>query len=46
MGNLSKRLEFSRSQRNKELGSVKKDITKLENNIKSIDKDLLDPDGN
>ena len=32
------------SQLDKELGNVKKDITKLENNIKSIEKDLLDPD--
>ena len=30
------------SQLDKELGNVKKDITKLENNIKSIEKDLLD----
>ena len=33
------------SQLDKELGNVKKDITKLENNIKSIEKDLLDADG-
>ena len=44
MGELSKSLEFMQSQLDKELGNVKKDITKLENNIKSIEKDLLDPD--
>ena len=44
MGELSKSLEFMQSQLDKELGSVKKDITKLENNIKSIEKYLLDPD--
>ena len=44
MGELSKRLEFTQSQLDEELGSVKKDIPKLENNIKSIEKDLLDPD--
>ena len=32
------------SQLDEELGNVKKDITKLENNIKSIEKDFLDPD--
>ena len=37
-------LEFKQSQLDEELGNVKKDITKLENNIKSIEKDLLDPD--
>ena len=37
-------LEFTKSQLDEELGNVKKDITKLENNIKSIEKDLLDPD--
>ena len=37
-------LEFTQSQLDEELGNVKKDITKLENNIKSIEKDLLDPD--
>ena len=44
MGELSKILEFKQSQLDKELGSIKKDIAKLENNIKSIEKDLLDPD--
>ena len=44
MGKLSKNLEFTPSQLDKELGNVKKDTTKLENNIKSIEKDLLDPD--
>ena len=44
MGKLSKSLEFMESQLDRELGSVKKDITKLENNIKSIEKDILDPD--
>ena len=44
MGELSKSLEFTQSQLDEELGNVKKDITKLENNIKSIEKDLLDPD--
>ena len=44
MGELSKTLEFTQSQLDEELGSVEKDITKLENNIKSIEKDLLDPD--
>ena len=44
MGELSKCLEFTKSQLGEELGSVKKDITKLENNIKSIEKDLLDRD--
>ena len=44
MGELSKNLEFTQRQHNEELGSIKKDITKLENNIKSIEKDLLDPD--
>ena len=44
MGELSKRLEFTQSQLDEELGSVKKGITKLESNIKSIEKDLLDPD--
>ena len=33
MDELSKSLEFTQSQLEKELGSVKKDITKLENNI-------------
>ena len=37
-------LEFTQSQLDEELGNVKKDITKLENKIKSIEKDLLDPD--
>ena len=40
----SKSLEFTQSQHDEELGSIKKDIIKLENNIKSIEKDLLDPD--
>ena len=31
-------------QLDEELGKVKKDITKLENNIKSIGRDLLEPD--
>ena len=44
MDKLSKNLEFTPSQLDKELGNVKKDTTKLENNIKSIEKDLLDPD--
>ena len=44
MGELSKSLEFTQSQLDEELGNVKKDITKLENNIKSTEKDLLDPD--
>ena len=44
MGELSKSLEFMQSQLDEELGSVKKDITKLENNIKSLEKDLLNPD--
>ena len=44
MGELCKSLEFMQSQLDEELGNVKKDITKLENNIKSIEKDLLDPD--
>ena len=44
MGELTKSLEFMQSQLDEELGSVKKDITKLENNIKSIEKDILDPD--
>ena len=44
MGELSKSLEFTQSQLDEELGSVKKDIPKLENNIKSIEKDILDPD--
>ena len=44
MEELSKSLEFTQSQLDDELGSVKKDITKLENNIKSIGKDLLDLD--
>ena len=44
MGELSKNLEFTSSQLDKELGNVRKDTTKLENNIKSIEKDLLDPD--
>ena len=44
MGKLSKSLEFMQSQLDEELGNVKKDITKLENNIKSIEKDFLDPD--
>ena len=44
MGELSKSLEFMKSQLGEELGSVKKDITKLGNNIKSIEKDLLDRD--
>ena len=43
MGELSKILEFKQSQLDKKLGSIKKDIAKLENNIKSIEKDLLDP---
>ena len=37
MGELSKSLEFMQSQLDGELGSVKKDITKLENQIKSIE---------
>ena len=41
MGELSKNLEFTQRQHNEELGSIKKDITKLENNIKSIEKDLF-----
>ena len=44
MGKLSKILEFTQSQLDKKLGSIKKDITKLENNIKATEKDLLDPD--
>ena len=44
MGKLSKSLEFMQSQLDEELGNIKKDITKLENNIKSIEKDFLDPD--
>ena len=44
MGELSKSLEFNQSQLDEELGNVKKNISKLENNIKSIEKDLLDPD--
>ena len=44
MGKLSKSLEFIQSQLDEELGSIKKEITKIENNIKSIEKDLLDPD--
>ena len=44
MGELSKSLELTQSQLDEELGSVKADITKLENNIKYIEKDLLDPD--
>ena len=43
MGELSKSLEFTQSQIDEELGNVKKGITKLENNNKSTDKDLLDP---
>ena len=35
MDELSKSLGFMQSQLDEELGSVKKDITKLENNIKS-----------
>ena len=37
MGELSKSLEFMQSQLDGELGSVKKDITKLKNQIKSIE---------
>ena len=44
MGELCKSLEFMQSQLDEELGNVKKDITKLENNIKWIEKDLLDAD--
>ena len=44
MGELSKSLEFTQSQLDEELGNVKKDITKLENSAKSIEKDLLDAD--
>ena len=44
MGELSKSPEFTQSRLDEELANVKKDITKLENNIKSIEKDLLDPD--
>ena len=44
MGELSKSLEFRQHQFDEELGRVKKDITKLENNIKSIENFLLDPD--
>ena len=44
MGELSKSLEFTQSRLDEELANVKKDITKLENNIESIEKDLLDPD--
>ena len=44
LGELSKSLEFTQSRLDEELANVKKDITKLENNIKSIEKDLLDPD--
>ena len=44
MGKLSKSIEYTQSQLDEELGNVKKDITRLENNIKSIKKDLLDPD--
>ena len=44
MGELSKSLEFTQSRLDEESANVKKDITKLENNIKSIEKDLLDPD--
>ena len=44
MSELSKSLEFTQSQLDEELGNVKKDITKLDNNIKSIEKDLLGPD--
>ena len=40
MGELSKSLEFTQSQIDEELGNVKKGITKLENNIKSIEKDF------
>ena len=43
MGELSKSLEFTQSQIDEELGNVKKGITKLENNNKSTEKDLLDP---
>ena len=38
MGELSKSLEFTQSRLDEELANVKKDITKLENNIKSIEK--------
>ena len=44
MDKLSKSLEFTQSQLDEELWRVKKDITKFENNFKSIEKDLLDPD--
>ena len=44
MGKLSESIEYTQSQLDEELGNVKKDITRLENNIKSIKKDLLDPD--
>ena len=44
MGESTKSLEFTQSQLDEELGSVKEDINKLENNIKSIEKDFLDPD--
>ena len=43
MGELSKSLKFMQSQLDEELGNVKKDITKLENSIKSIGRDLLEP---
>ena len=43
MGELSQSLEFTQSQLDGELGSLKKDIIKLENNIKSMERDLLDP---
>ena len=42
MGELYKSREFTQSQVDEELGIVIKDITNLENNIKSIEKDLLD----
>ena len=44
MGELLKNLEFMQRRLDEELGSVKKDIAKLENNIKSIEKDFIDLD--
>ena len=44
MNEWSKSLEFTQSRHDEELGSIRKDIIKLESNIKSIEKDLSDPD--
>ena len=44
MGALTKSLEFTQDQLNEKISNLKKEIEKLDWNIKSIEKDLLDPE--